>query len=448
MKASLVRLDDGFIGNADSCFDSAINKPKFISSAQTLRDLQRVFNSSRLFAPWLDAERLQRLRSSRNQRKRRKDKHLQIKVGHGGTLDPMATGVLIVGVGKGTKQLQKFLQCTKSYEATVLFGAATDTFDAHGKVLHKASYHHLNEAMIENALARFKGNIMQRPPIYSALRIHGKRLYEYAREGKEVPVDIKERSVEVKELEIIGWFRGGNHAFRWPSEEAENEEKEVANDILYLQGTSADHADLLRTACTSSSSPTPRVSGIKRNFWEDEDEDLIRERMSLSNTPGDNFQHSVSGGLNHYCNHDIIEDNRTDIKTSIPLGSTSEVPSPAQGITQYEHLVTPVYDGDKNLESRLLSYQGPPAVTLRMTVTSGFYVRSLSHDLGKEVGSLGILSNLVRTRQGTFELGRNVFDYDDLAKGEDVWGPKVESMLDEWEQQFSEIRSHCTAVNK
>jgi len=70
-----------------------------------------------------------------------------------------------------------------------------------------------------------------------------------------------------------------------------------------------------------------------------------------------------------------------------------------------------------------------------MTVTSGFYVRSLCHDLGAAVGSLGIMSSLVRSRQGDFELEKNVLAFEDLEKGEDVWGPKVKSMLEEWQEK-------------
>jgi tRNA pseudouridine55 synthase len=67
-----------------------------------------------------------------------------------------------------------------------------------------------------------------------------------------------------------------------------------------------------------------------------------------------------------------------------------------------------------------------------MTVTSGFYVRSLCHDLGAAVGSLGLMASLVRTRQGEFELGKNVLEYEDLAKGEEHWTPQVQQMLDNW----------------
>jgi tRNA pseudouridine55 synthase len=74
-----------------------------------------------------------------------------------------------------------------------------------------------------------------------------------------------------------------------------------------------------------------------------------------------------------------------------------------------------------------------PACRLRMTVTSGFYVRSLCHDLGAAVDSLGIMASLARTRQGEFELGKNVFEYEDLEKGEEHWAPQIQQMLDNWD---------------
>lgn len=77
----------------------------------------------------------------------------------------------------------------------------------------------------------------------------------------------------------------------------------------------------------------------------------------------------------------------------------------------------------------------PPAARLTMTVTSGFYVRSLCHDLGASLSSLGLMASLVRTRQADFELGKNVLEYEDLDKGEEVWGPKVEGMLEAWNEK-------------
>src|SRR4051794_12313241 len=100
-----------------------------MSSAQVIRDCQSVFNPSSLFAKMLQEEKAIRDKESKYQKQRRRSakKQIQVKIGHGGTLDPLATGVLILGVGKGTKTLQNFLLCTKTYETVVLFGASTDS---------------------------------------------------------------------------------------------------------------------------------------------------------------------------------------------------------------------------------------------------------------------------------------------------------------------------------
>lgn len=141
---------------------------------------------------------------------------LKVKLGHGGTLDPMATGVLIVGVGKGTKQLNKFLECTKTYECVVLFGAATDSYDAVGKVVGKRDYKHITKELVEKKLAQFRGKIQQKPSIFSALKVDGKAMYEYARAGGDIP-EVAARPVEVHEMELVEWLEPGTHEFKLPS---------------------------------------------------------------------------------------------------------------------------------------------------------------------------------------------------------------------------------------
>ncbi|KAL8944722.1 MAG: hypothetical protein Q9216_000291 [Gyalolechia sp. 2 TL-2023] len=385
----------------------AINKPKSISSAQVLRDLQHAFDPSNLFAPWLHAEKIRRATEPGSQRQRRKNKRIQVKVGHGGTLDPMATGVLIVGVGRGTKHLHNFLNCTKTYEATVLFGAATDTYDVVGKILGKAPYTHVTRTTVEEALKKFRGPIKQRPPLYSALRMDGKRLYEYAREGKEIPREIEERPVTTESIEIREWLPGGSHKHLWPEAEAAKEEKDVADKVLHLGASLGSTTNEVQTS--GNPSDANNIHGKKRRRdSEPEDDELITtnpaaKRQETSPEP------VMSGAL------------QEDLK--IDEESSSATPDPQAG-TQ----TSLRGQGEDN---------GPPAVKLSMTVTSGFYVRSLCHDLGQAVGSLGIMSELVRTRQADFVLDRNVLEYEDLSKGEDVWAPKVERMLDEWEELAS-----------
>ncbi len=108
------------------------------------------------------------------------------KVGHTGTLDPMATGVLPICIGDGTKIAQFITEATKAYDATLKLGATTDTLDAEGKVLLTRPVPPLNRELIEAAFEKFRGPILQTPPMYSAVKIGGKRLYELARAGEEV----------------------------------------------------------------------------------------------------------------------------------------------------------------------------------------------------------------------------------------------------------------------
>lgn len=122
------------------------------------------------------------------------------KVGHAGTLDPMATGLLVLGVGRATKLLRFVQGRRKEYIATAMLGVATDSLDADGAVLSRDPLPVVEE-QIEGVLGRFRGEIMQVPPMVSARRVEGKRLYELAREGKVV--EREARPVVIDELELI-----------------------------------------------------------------------------------------------------------------------------------------------------------------------------------------------------------------------------------------------------
>ena len=123
------------------------------------------------------------------------------KVGHAGTLDPLATGVLPVAVGDGTKILQFLFSDNKSYRATLKLGVSTDTLDSEGQVVAECPVPDLTSASLESVCARFRGDIMQVPPMYSALKKNGVPLYKLAREGKEV--EREARAVSIDELEIV-----------------------------------------------------------------------------------------------------------------------------------------------------------------------------------------------------------------------------------------------------
>jgi tRNA pseudouridine55 synthase len=129
----------------------------------------------------------------------------QRRVGHAGTLDPDATGVLLVGLGRATRLLRFLQETSKSYRATVVFGVATDSLDASGAVLDRVTMQ-LTRAQVETAAARFVGETDQVPPMVSAIKIGGRRLHELARQGVEV--ERPPRRVRIDRFEVEGFTDG------------------------------------------------------------------------------------------------------------------------------------------------------------------------------------------------------------------------------------------------
>jgi len=145
-----------------------IDKPKDITSRDVVNKVIKVFNTK--------------------------------KVGHTGTLDPIATGVLVVCVGTATKLVDELTSNDKEYIATIKLGVSTETLDTEGKILKEEKCIKNKEEIID-VLNSFKGTYDQEVPLYSAVRINGKKLYEYAREGVEV--ELPKREVEIKNIELI-----------------------------------------------------------------------------------------------------------------------------------------------------------------------------------------------------------------------------------------------------
>lgn len=127
------------------------------------------------------------------------------RIGHAGTLDPLATGVLPIAVGRATRLLQ-FLRSDKAYRAVIRFGVSTTTDDLEGEILNQQPVPHLELPSVKTALQQFQGTIQQVPPIYSAIQVDGKRLYDLARSGKTV--EVPTRTVEVSEIKIVSWQPG------------------------------------------------------------------------------------------------------------------------------------------------------------------------------------------------------------------------------------------------
>ena len=148
-----------------------INKPKGITSHDVVDAIRRRFNTKR--------------------------------VGHAGTLDPMATGVLVILVGKATKLSAKFMQYDKEYIATLFLGKSTDTQDSTGKTLETRPLNGIEAGLVRKTLNSFLGEIEQIPPMVSAKKYKGKKLYELARKGKSVPR--KPCMIKIHEIELLSF---------------------------------------------------------------------------------------------------------------------------------------------------------------------------------------------------------------------------------------------------
>lgn len=125
----------------------------------------------------------------------------KLKVGHAGTLDPLATGVMIVCTGKATKRIDELQGGVKEYVATLELGATTPSFDLEHEVDAHYPTEHITRQLLDEALAKFRGEIWQVPPVYSAVKIDGKRAYDYARKAQEV--ELKPKLLVIDELEVL-----------------------------------------------------------------------------------------------------------------------------------------------------------------------------------------------------------------------------------------------------
>ena len=127
----------------------------------------------------------------------------KIKVGHAGTLDPLATGLLIICTGKKTKQIEQYQAQVKTYTGTFVLGSTTPSYDLETDIDATFSTAHITEDLIHQTTAQFTGNIEQFPPLFSALKKDGKRLYEFARAGKEVSISARNISVDFFKITAI-----------------------------------------------------------------------------------------------------------------------------------------------------------------------------------------------------------------------------------------------------
>lgn len=167
------------------------------------------------------------------------------KAGHMGTLDPYGTGVLLVGVNKGTKLFDEYLKKDKTYVATFHFGYETDTLDSEGQIINSNEIK-ITEEQVKNVLSEFVGKFDQMPPLYSAKKINGRKACDLVREGKEV--ELKTKLIEIYELKLLRNFGNNNFEFEIRCS-AGTYIRSLCRDIAYKLSTYGTMLSIIRTKC-------------------------------------------------------------------------------------------------------------------------------------------------------------------------------------------------------
>lgn len=134
---------------------------------------------------------------------RQKLKIKKLKVGHAGTLDPLATGVMVVCTGKKTKQIERLMAESKEYVAEIKLGATTPSFDLETEVDNTFPFEHITKEMVQECLVNFIGEIEQVPPLFSAVKVEGKRAYEFAR--KDEQIELKPKRLVIHDIELLNY---------------------------------------------------------------------------------------------------------------------------------------------------------------------------------------------------------------------------------------------------
>ena len=194
---------------------------------------------------WTSFDAVKRIRGAIQRRLNVK----KFKVGHAGTLDPLATGVLIICTGRSTRDIERLQNGSKEYVATMRLGATTPSFDLETEIDAEYPYEHITEDMVREVLPRFTGHIMQVPPVYSAVKVEGKRAYKYARKGKEV--ELKPKPLVIEELELL------------PSELPELRLRIVCSKGTYIRALTRDIGAALQSGAHLTALCRTRVGDVR-----------------------------------------------------------------------------------------------------------------------------------------------------------------------------------------
>ena len=208
----------------------------------------------------------------------------KFKVGHAGTLDPLATGVLLVCTGRATRRIDTLQNGHKEYVATLRLGATTPSFDLETEIDNVYPTDHITIGMIREILPKFQGNIMQVPPIFSAVKVDGKRAYKFARKGKEV--ELKAKPLLISEIELLS-FSGSELKIRVVCSKG-TYIRALARDIGVALGSGAHLIALRRTRVgdfpeTAAHSVEDAVKLISETPLEFPDDYVLPEKLSKEN---------------------------------------------------------------------------------------------------------------------------------------------------------------------
>ena len=213
------------------------------------------------------------------------------KVGHIGTLDPNATGVLPILVGKATKISKYLIEHNKTYIATLKLGEKKDTGDETGKTLEHKEVGKYNEEEVINVLNAFKGESMQIPPLYSAIKVNGKKLYEYARKGEEIKVE--PRKINVFDINLI---------------KLNNEKQEITFEANVSKGT------YIRTLCEDIAKRLGTIGYMKYLIRTSVDEFTINSAIELEDLNLENMEKKIISIENIFMENKKIDLNNRDLE--------------------------------------------------------------------------------------------------------------------------------------
>ncbi len=194
----------------------------------------------------------------------------KLKVGHAGTLDPLATGVMIICTGKKTKLIESFQYQTKEYIATLGLGATTPSFDLELPVDANYPTEHITRELIDTVIPTFTGEIWQVPPVYSAVKVDGKRAYDYARDGQEV--ELKAKLLVIDEIEVLDFNN------------TELKIRVVCSKGTYIRALARDIGIALGSGAHLTALERTRIGEVKlSDCWEVEP--LVSYLESINNQP-------------------------------------------------------------------------------------------------------------------------------------------------------------------